>query len=67
MSQPNMKYSVVYWASENMYSTIKWADFKGKFKMKSESEFAFLSDPENLGKIEFSSDKYKEVTYFYLF
>jgi len=61
MSVPNLSYSVVFWPEENMYSTIKWSDFKGKYKMENDSQFFFLSDPTNLGSIEFSSNKKKEV------
>ena len=53
MADPTWKYAVVYWASENAYSKVKWLEYKGKIQMTSEEEVFSLTYPYNLGMRNF--------------
>ena len=43
MADPTLKYAVIYWASENVYSNVKWVEYKGKIQMASEDDFFLLT------------------------
>ena len=45
MAGPTLKYAVIYWASENAYSKVKWLEYKEKIQMTSEDDFFFLTHP----------------------
>ena len=53
MAGPTLKYAVIYWASENAYSKVKWLEYKEKIQMTSEDDFFFLTHPYNLGMTNF--------------
>ena len=55
MADPTLKYASIYWASENVYSEVKWLEYRVKIQMTSEDDF------HNLGMRNFEEKNQSNV------